>query len=87
MKILLIDTDPEWIKFVKRIFRNVVVNDPTARADVALVSDMQLCAPSCRFLVVTNAPTPRGEIEAYRMGASDYIIKTFDEKELRAAIK
>jgi DNA-binding NarL/FixJ family response regulator len=86
IKILVIDTDPNWIEFVRQTLGDVVVNDPTAPVDMALVSDQKLCAPDCRFVVTTTAPTPQGEIEAYRLGASDYVVKSFEVDKLKEII-
>lgn len=87
MKLLLIDTDPAYIALIQAAFPDVVVNDPTAAADVAIVDEKYLCRPRCRFVTVSNSQTEKGMKRAFLMGATDYVAKTFEVDKIKATLK
>jgi ActR/RegA family two-component response regulator len=83
MKVLVIDDDISWLSWLQEHF-DIIQNDPSGEADVALVAERFLCKPKkCRFIVTTCSQNVLGAIKARRMGASDYITKEYDAEKLR----
>jgi len=66
----------------------IVIIDATAIENVpALVSRLRRQCPESRIVVATASPTWQRARDAFQAGAVDYIRKSWDSKELLAAIK
>ena len=66
----------------------IVIIDATAIENVpALVSRLRRQCPESRIVVATASPTWQCARDAFQAGAVDYIRKSWDNKELLAAIK
>lgn len=40
-----------------------------------------------RFVLLTSSPDPRAEREAYSLGADDFLVRSFDDREMRERIE
>lgn len=85
MKILLVDDEPRWIKFIKSVFGKMVDISLSVKDNgydlIILSSRMLDKAQDIKddFIIVTGQPTTKEAIKAYRLGAKDYISKDFRE--------
>jgi len=81
-------SEQEALEEAERNRYDVIIVDATVVSEVApLVARLRARQPEARMVVATLSPTWQRAREAMQAGAFDYIRKSFNKKETRAAIR
>jgi len=81
-------SEQEALEETERNRYDVIIVDATVVSEVApLVARLRARQPEARMVVATLSPTWQRAREAMQAGAFDYIRKSFNKKETRAAIR
>jgi len=85
-----VEVEPDESKALSRMGRRhyalIVLNSPTGEyADV--LQAIHTHYPDIRVIVVSAAPSWRGARESFRLGAVDYLSKSYDEDKLVQSVE
>lgn len=84
MNVLVIDTDPTWIKFCKKL--GFAINDShTSKYDLAVVgtNSINILPLDIKTIVATNSPSTKESIQVLRINnVVDYISKDLQKDKI-----